>query len=142
MINLLTSPGYLWFLWPALFIAAFLAWHALKVHYPGLVGADDHGWQRIGGDATFSKDTRFRGRIDGNVVVARGVHLELTGNVGGNLTIERDAVAEVQGKIGGHVLNRGGTLRLSGKLDGELREEEGAAPPADTAGGHEQPQRS
>jgi adenylate cyclase len=142
VINLLTSPEYLWFLWPAWFIAAFLAWHALKVHYPGLVGADDHGWQRIGGDATFSKDTRFRGRIDGNVVVARGVHLELTGNVGGNLTIERDAVAEVQGKIGGRVLNRGGTLRLSGKLDGELREEEGAAPPADTAGEHEHPQRS
>ena len=76
------------------------------------------------------------------MVVARGVHLELTGNVGGNLTIERDALADVEGKIGGHVLNRGGTLRLSGKLDGELREEEGAGPGADTEGGHEQAHRS
>jgi adenylate cyclase len=127
VINLLTSD-YLWFRWPALFIAAHIAWDALKVYYPSLVGADHHGWQKIGGDATFSKDTRFRGRIKGNVVVARGVHLELTGNVGGDLTIERDAVAEVHGKIGRHVINRGGTLKLSGKLGGELREEEGAGP--------------
>jgi adenylate cyclase len=142
VINLLTSPGVLWVRWPALIVGALLAWSALKAYYPGLVGADDRGWQKIGGDATFSKDTRFRGRIDGNVVVARGVHLELTGNVGGNLTIERDAVADVEGKIGGHVFNRGGTLRLSGKLDGELREEEGAGPGAETEGGHEQPHRS
>ncbi|HZA67262.1 MAG TPA: 2TM domain-containing protein, partial [Geminicoccaceae bacterium] len=140
VINMLTEPEYWWFLWPASLLAAFLAWDALKVYYPGL--AYDHEWQKIGGDATFSKDTRFRGRIGGNVVVARGVHLELTGNVGGNLTIERDAVAEVHGKIGGHVVNRGGTLRLSGKLDGELREEKAAGPPADAVGEHEQPHRS
>jgi hypothetical protein len=76
------------------------------------------------------------------VVVARGVRLDFDGDVGGNLTIERDAVAKVQGRIGGHVLNRGGTLRLSGELDGELREEEGAASPVDIGGGHEPPHRS
>jgi hypothetical protein len=48
----------------------------------------------------------------------------------------------VHGKIGGHVVNRGGTLRLSGKLDGELREEKAAGPPADAVGEHEQPHRS
>ena len=135
LINLLT-PGPWWFQWPALGIAAYLAWGALK-DYPDLAGSDGFGWQKNGGDATFSKDTRFHGRIGGNVVVARGVHLELIGNVGGNLTIERDAVAEVHGKIGGHVVNRGGTPRLSGKLDGELREEEGAGPPADIEGERE-----
>ena len=56
----------------------------------------------------------------------RGVRLELTGEVGGDLTIERGAIAEVHGRIRGHVLNRGGTLRLSGKLVGELREEAAA----------------
>jgi len=127
VINLLTS-NYLWFRWPALFIAGHLAWQALKVYYPDLIGADDRGWQKIGGDAIFSKDTQFRGRIGGNVLVARGVHLEFTGNVGGDLTIERDAVADVHGKIAGHVVNRGGTLKLSGKLGGELREEEAADP--------------
>jgi len=126
-INLLTS-NYLWFRWPALFIAAHLGWEALKVYYPDLVGADAAGWQKIGGDATFSKDTSFRGSIGGNVVVARGVHLELTGNVGGDLTIERDAVAEVHGKIARDVINRGGTLKLSGKLGGQLRDEEGTGP--------------
>jgi adenylate cyclase len=122
-INLLTSPGHWWFQWPALFIGAVPAWDALKLYFPDLVGADDR-WQKIGGDVTFSDDTSFRGRIGGNVVVAPGVHLELDGKVGGDLTIEKDAVAEVRGTIAGHVRNRGGTLRLSGKLAGELRDEE------------------
>jgi adenylate cyclase len=141
VINLLTST-YPWFVWPTLYIVAHVAWGALKVYYPSLVGADDHGRQKIGGDATFSKDTRFRGRIKGNVVVARGVHLELIGSVGGDLTIERDAIAEVHGKIGRHVINRGGTLKLSGKLGGELREEEAASAPVDVVGEHEQLRRS
>jgi hypothetical protein len=127
-INLLTSPGELWVVWPALVVGAFLAWSALKAYYPDLVGADDPARQKIGGDVTFSKNTRFRGTIGGNVVVAPGVRLELTGKVGGDLTIERDAIAEVRGTIGGHVRNRGGTLRLSGKLAGELREEQGGEP--------------
>jgi adenylate cyclase len=142
VINLLTSPGRWWVVWPALWIGALLGWSALRTYYPDLVGADDHGRQKIGGDATFSRDTKFRGKIDGNVVVARGVHLELTGNVGGDLTIERDAVAEVRGKIGGDVVNRGGTLRLSGKLEGKLREEQGLASPADTDGHHAHRHRS
>jgi adenylate cyclase len=121
VINMVTSPGYLWFLWPTLFIGGHLAWDALKAY--DLVGADD-GWQKIGGDVTFSKNTSFRGRIGGNVMVAPGVHLDLDGKVGGDLIIERDAIAQVRGTIVGHVRNRGGTLRLSGKLRGEMRDEE------------------
>jgi 2TM domain/Adenylate and Guanylate cyclase catalytic domain len=142
VINLLTSSGELWVVWPALFVGALLAWNALKVYYPDLVGADDRGRQKIGGDVTFSKDTKFRGQIGGNVVVAPGVHLELTGKVRGDLTIERDAIAEVRGQIGGHVHNRGGTLKLSGKLGGELREEEGVDLPADPPGERDHPRRS
>lgn len=141
MINLLASPGEWWFYWPGLFVGAFLAWSAVKVYYPDLVGADDFGRQRIGGDVTFSKDTRFRGKIGGDAVVGRGVHLELTGKVGGDLILERDAVAEVRGRIGGHVRNRGGTLRLSGKLGGELRDEQAAGPPVDPEARRKQPQR-
>jgi adenylate cyclase len=142
LINMFTSPGYWWFLWPASFLAVFLAWDALRVYYPGLVGAYDHAWQKIGGDATFSKDTRFRGRIGGNAVIARGVHVELTGKVGGDLIIERDAIAEVHGSIGGHVRNRGGTLRLSGKLGGELRDEENEDLPSDPENEPDRPMRS
>jgi adenylate cyclase len=119
VINLVTSPGYLWFLWPTLFIGGHLVWDALRAYDPDLVG-----WQKIGGDVTFSQDTSFRGRIGGNVVVGRGVHLELDGKVGGDLIIEQDAIADVRGKIGGNVRNRGGTLRLSGKLSGEVRDED------------------
>jgi adenylate cyclase len=32
IINLVTSPGYLWFLWAALYFAAHLAWDALKAY--------------------------------------------------------------------------------------------------------------
>jgi adenylate cyclase len=119
VINLVTSPGYLWFLWPTLFIGGHLVWDALRAYDPDLVG-----WQKIGGDVTFSQDTSFRGRIGGNVVVGRGVHLELDGKVGGDLIIERDAIAEIRGKISGDVRNRGGTLRLSGKLSGKVEEED------------------
>jgi adenylate cyclase len=141
VINLVTSSRYLWFLWPSLFIGGHVAWDALRAYYPDLVGADV-GWQKIGGDVTFSQDTSFRGRIRGNVVVARGVHLELEGKVGGNLTLEKDAVAEVQGEIGGHVRNRGGTLRLYGKLGGELRDEEGEVLLADPENEPDRPMRS
>jgi adenylate cyclase len=124
VINLATSSGYLWFLWPTLFIVGHLVWDGLNAYYPDLVGADDHGWQKIGGDVTFSEDTKFRGRIGGNVVVAPGVHLALTGKVGGDLIIEQDAMADVRGKISGNVRNRGGTLRLSGKLSGKVEDED------------------
>jgi hypothetical protein len=124
VINLVTSSGYLWFLWPTLFIVGHLVWDGLNAYYPDLVGADDHDWQRIGGDVTFSEDTRFRGRIGGNVVVAPGVHLDLTGKVGGDLIIEQDAIADIRGKISGDVCNRGGTLRLSGKLSGKVEDKD------------------
>jgi adenylate cyclase len=34
VINLVTSPGYLWFLWAALYFVAHLAWDAIKLYYP------------------------------------------------------------------------------------------------------------
>jgi hypothetical protein len=126
VINLLTSFGDWWFVWPALIIGAFVAWSALKEYFPDLVGADDHHDHRresIRGDVTFSRDTKFRGKIGGDVVVKRGVHLTLRGGIGGHLTIEPDAIAEVRGKIGGDVINRGGKLKLVGRLAGEVREE-------------------
>jgi adenylate cyclase len=139
VINLLASPGDWWFVWPAAIIGLFVGWDALKAFFPDLVGADDHPRQHIGGDVTFSKDTRFRGRIGGNVTVARGVHLELSGKIGGDLIIERDAIAEVHGTIGGHVRNRGGTLRHAGKLAGELRDEQDPGPEAEGTHSPRQP---
>jgi hypothetical protein len=34
VINLVTSPGYLWFLRAAVYFVAHLAWNALKLYYP------------------------------------------------------------------------------------------------------------
>jgi adenylate cyclase len=36
VINLVTSPGYLWFLWAALYFVAHLTWDAIKAYYPDL----------------------------------------------------------------------------------------------------------
>ena len=91
----------------------------------GLIGgafvADGSGDWRGGvveGDIAFSEDTEFRGKIGGNAVVAPGVKVKLLGKVEGNVVIGPGAVVEVEGKVGGDVINRGGTLRLSGKLGG------------------------
>jgi adenylate cyclase len=133
VINLITSFGDWWFVWPTLIIGAVVAWSALKAYHPDLVGADDdddHRRESILGDVTFSRDTKFRGKIGGNVVVKRGVHLALRGKIGGHLTIEPDAIADVRGKIGGDVINRGGKLKLAGKLGGEVREEPAPDRPA------------
>jgi adenylate cyclase len=34
VINLVTSPGYLWFLWATLYFVAHLTWDAIKAYYP------------------------------------------------------------------------------------------------------------
>ena len=91
---------------------------------------------KIEGDAAFTEDTRFSGKVGGNVVVAPGITLKMRGEIGGDLTLGPQALAEVHGKIGGDVINHGGALRLRGKLDGsELRAapEAYAGPPASEA---------
>jgi adenylate cyclase len=42
VINLLTSSGYLWFLWPSLFIGGHVAWDALNLYLPDLARKDQH----------------------------------------------------------------------------------------------------
>jgi class 3 adenylate cyclase/uncharacterized membrane protein len=78
---------------------------------------------KIGGDAVFTEDGTFSGKIGGDVVVAPGVKVKLGGKIAGNLILGPQAVAEVDGKIDGDVINHGGTLRLRGKLEGSERHE-------------------
>jgi adenylate cyclase len=42
VINLVTSPGYLWFLWAALYFVAHLTWDAIKTYYPDPAAKKQH----------------------------------------------------------------------------------------------------
>jgi adenylate cyclase len=42
VINLLTSAGNWWFVWPAVFIAGHVVWGALNLYLPDLAGKDQH----------------------------------------------------------------------------------------------------
>ena len=75
----------------------------------------------IVGDAAFTEDSAFNGKISGNVVVAPGVTFDLDGKIEGNLTLGPRSLAKIDGKIEGDVINHGGTLRLRGKLEGSER---------------------
>jgi hypothetical protein len=92
--------------------------------------AEENGikYIKVSGNKTFYENSDFRGKIDGNVIVSKGITVRLWGKIGGNVTLEPDAILEVHGKIGGNVLNKGGKLRLDGKLGGnEIYLEEGKA---------------
>lgn len=78
-----------------------------------------HG--KIEGDAAFTEDSSFAGKIGGQATVAPGVTAKIAGDVEGDLVIGPQAVAEVAGKIEGDVINYGGVLRLRGKLEGTMR---------------------
>ncbi len=89
---------------------------------------------KITGDAYFTEDTSFMGKIGGNAVVAPGVEVKVDGKIDGDLVLGPQARAEVDGKIDGDVVNHGGQLRLRGKLGGTERNEppESYAGPAST----------
>ncbi len=126
VINLVTSPGYLWSFWVALALLIWLGWKAMGRYYPdvrrrGVVKART----KIGGDHTIKEDTNFRGRIGGDVRVRSGVRLKYRGKIGGDLILEPGSEVEVDGKIGGDVINQGGRFKLKGKLGGSERQEPG-----------------
>jgi len=114
-----TEPGAWWVSWIALIIGLVLVWDALKAYRPDLVGRPT----RVSGDITFAEDTEFHGKIGGDATVAPGISVKLFGKIGGNLIVGRDAVVELHGNIENDVINRGGTLRLDGKLGGSERVE-------------------
>ena len=125
IVNLITDPGDLWVVWPALGLGTLLAFSALRAFGEGGSGRSGRGkhthelWLgRARGDVFVTEDTRRLGRIAGDVTVAPGVTFKLLGQIGGDLTIGPAAVASVIGLIAGDVLNQGGTLRHIGHLAG------------------------
>jgi class 3 adenylate cyclase len=73
---------------------------------------------KVGGNKSFYENSDFKGKIGGNVIVSKGITVRFWGTIGGNVTLEPGAILEVHGKIGGNVFNKGGKLRLDGKLGG------------------------
>ncbi len=122
IVNLITDPGDLWVVWPALGLGTVLAFAALRAFgeaRPGRTGrAHRFKLGEVKGDLVVTENTRMVGQIGGHATVARGVSLRLLGQIGGDLTIEPGAVASVVGQINGDVLNHGGILRHIGHLVG------------------------
>ena len=131
IVNLITDPGDLWVVWPALVLGTVLAFSALRAFgedRPRGAGRRKHTHKlRLGqvrGDLLVTEDTRMLGQIAGNAEVAAGVSLKLLGQIHGDLTIGRGAVVSVIGQITGDVLNHGGTLRQVGHLGGTEKQVE------------------
>lgn len=134
VVDLISSDNW-WVQWPAMVVALVLALRALKVFGPGI---SDEGSVKgnVAGDMRFATDSSFRGDIGGDVVVTRGISVqvkgkigrnvtveagaifEIRGHIGGDVTIGPEAVIDIRGDIGGDVINEGGTLRLRGNLGG------------------------
>ena len=152
LINVITSFGSWWFVWPALGIGCYLAFRWVSV-YGGehRRGRGRHGdveinvsggdrrrgrharglrFGNISGDVTFDRDMRVVGNIEGSVRVTDRVSLKMTGNIQGDLTIGRDAVVWMTGNILGDVADEGGALHLIGKVAGRQRRVEAGESPA------------
>ena len=130
VINLVTSPGYLWSFWAALGILLWLGWKSIgNFDFDGDDDADGReittSRVKIGGDHTFHEDANFRGRIRGNVRVRQGVRLRYQGKIGGDLILEPGCDVAVRGKIKGDVINQGATFQIKGELRGSERRETG-----------------
>jgi adenylate cyclase len=127
IVNLWTSPGYLWVIWPGLVIGCGLAWRALSVYGPGAYGKPGHDRIRhrqrgkIKGDVRFTEDTDLRGDIKGTATVAEGVALTMRGDISRDLILEKDADAYIRGDVGGDVINNGGRLDMRGTVKGTTR---------------------
>ena len=126
IVNLITDPGDLWVVWPALGLGTVLAFSALRAFGDdGDSGTASRSRRKhktklgqVEGDLFVTENTRMLGQIGGNAAVASGVSLKLLGQIDGDLTIEPGGRASVIGQITGDVLNHGGILRHIGHLVG------------------------
>jgi cytoskeletal protein CcmA (bactofilin family) len=80
---------------------------------------------QLSGDVRVTQDLRLLGMITGSATVCAGATLLLHGMVRGDLVLESGARADVRGVVGGNVINRGGELRVFGRVSGTLTTESG-----------------
>jgi cytoskeletal protein CcmA (bactofilin family) len=69
-------------------------------------------------------DLEVSGKLEGDVIVASGTLLILTGMVNGSLIIEADGEAQIEGLVTGNVENHG-DLAVRGTILGSLIDVEG-----------------
>ena len=129
VVNLWTSSGHLWVVWPGLVIGCIVAMRAVPLYGPGARGSARrqarvrHSQRgKIKGDVRFTEDTDLRGDIKGTATIAAGVAFTMRGDIARDLILEKDADACVKGDIGGDVINNGGRLDLRGTVKGKTRQ--------------------
>lgn len=68
------------------------------------------------GRRTIDSDIEFNGLLDGDVVVLKGGHLQLTGTVNGDVIVEDEGSANIRGTVNGTVINNGGEVSIFGTV--------------------------
>lgn len=113
-LDLFTGGG-LWFQWPLLVLAAIVGFRAIRAYQGRPLKSHASRFGEIREDTTFDEDTNYFGIIVGNLTVAEGVSVRLTGRISGDLTIEPNAEVWMLGEVGGRVRNKGGKFKLVGR---------------------------
>ncbi|WP_052185112.1 hypothetical protein [Methylotenera versatilis] len=75
---------------------------------------------KIEGSMEILKDFQLNGTITGNATVKSGVYFRLNGVVLGNLTIENGGSSDINGVVCGNVINEGGTVSVTGVVQGAI----------------------
>lgn len=68
------------------------------------------------GDLRLEEDGRFRGMVNGTLTIASGRTVRVSGMVNGALVVEPGADVHVSGMVNGGIVNRGGTVRVTGMV--------------------------
>lgn len=75
---------------------------------------------KIEKDLTISENTSIEGQVIGNVYLTESSCLELRGLIIGNLYISDGCEAYIHGTIHGNIENQGGTLHITGIVNGNI----------------------
>jgi hypothetical protein len=80
---------------------------------------------KVDGDFRVQGKFTLQGMIKGSVIVDSGGVFHLRGLVSRDLSLEPGSQADLRGLVIGDVVNRGGRLRVFGRISGALRHEAG-----------------
>ena len=80
---------------------------------------------KIEGDITLSNELVLAGMATGNITVADGGILDLSGMCLQSVKVKSGGTARIQGMVHGDVVNEGGSLKISGTVHGSVQTQSG-----------------
>ncbi|RZL55017.1 MAG: hypothetical protein EOP65_10365 [Sphingomonas sp.] len=70
------------------------------------------------GDVIMDRDGRVSGMVAGDVIVRSGCDVRISGMVAGDVYVEAGARARIGGMVSSRIIDRGGSIRVSGMVGG------------------------